>query len=282
MRVGWSKGDDRKLELPCGKCIGCRMERARAWKVRVLHEAQLYDANLIVSLTYADKWLPRSLGLEYPDFQGFMKRLRRRVAGVSLGPDGGRPIRFFVAGEYGGETGRPHFHAILFNCRFQDMQEWQNGFFSSRVAEDLWGRGNVVIDGDVTPQGAAYVTGYVTEKQEREAPHVLDLGTGELIFRRREFCQMSRSPGLGAWWYRRYGDDLFPQDAAVFPGKQVKVPRFYFERYKREADPGELEEVLEARYARAMEQREESTAARRAVREEVAVRRQEHFSRRAL
>lgn len=283
VRVGWDRGDGRWMELPCGKCIGCRLERARAWKVRILHEAQLYDYNLILTLTYADEFLPRSLSLEYTDFQGFMKRLRRRFSGVSLGPDGGRPIRFFVAGEYGGMTNRPHFHAILFNFRFPDMVKLQNGFFSSRVAEHVWSSGNVVIDGSVTPEGAAYVGGYVLSKQYRSAREdVLNIQTGELTSRRKEFVVMSRRPGIGAWWYDRFASDLFPQDHAVVEGKEFKVPRYYMERYKLQADAGELEEVLEARYERAAEQRGENSPERRAVREEVAERRSAFFNERGL
>lgn len=283
VRVGWDRGDGRWMELACGKCIGCRLERARAWKVRILHEAQLYDSNLVLTLTYADEFLPRSLSLEYPDFQGFMKRLRRRFSGVSLGPDGGRPVRFFVAGEYGGMTNRPHFHAILFNFRFPDMIKLQNGFFSSRVAEQLWRSGNVVIDGSVTPEGAAYVAGYVLSKQYRHAREdVLHLKTGELTSRRKEFVVMSRRPGIGAWWYERFASDLFPQDHAVSEGKEFKVPRFYLERYKLQADGGELEEVLEARYDRAALQRIENSRQRRAVREEVAERRSAFFNERGL
>ena len=36
---------DGKLTLPCGNCIGCRLERSRQWAVRCMHEASLYEDN---------------------------------------------------------------------------------------------------------------------------------------------------------------------------------------------------------------------------------------------
>lgn len=277
------RGDGRWLELPCGKCIGCRLDRARSWKIRICHEAQLYDSNLVVTLTYSDAFLPASLSLEYPDFQGFMKRLRRRVCGVSLGPDGGRPVRFFVAGEYGGVTGRPHFHAILFNARFPDMDRLENGYYRSSLCEELWGMGNVVIDGSVTSESAAYVAGYVLSKAyRRHQDEVVNVRTGELSDRVAEFVVMSRRPGIGAWWYRRFAGDLFPQDHAVAEGKEYKVPRYYLDRFKAEADAGQVEEVMYGRFLRAAEQRGESTPERRAVREELSERRAVAYSERGL
>jgi len=43
------------LALPCGRCIGCRLERARQWSVRVMHEASLYEENCFVTLTYSEE-----------------------------------------------------------------------------------------------------------------------------------------------------------------------------------------------------------------------------------
>lgn len=275
--IGVAPGDCAHLELPCGRCIGCREDAKRAWTLRIQHEAQLYDSNLFVTLTYHDDWLPSSRSLEYPHFQGFMKRLRKRVSGVSALPDGSRPIRFFVAGEYGDANLRPHWHAILFNTWFPDTQRLLRGKLVSPLAEELWGRGFVDI-GTFTPARAAYVAGYTRKKVygQRAADHyedVVNVRTGELSSRRREFAQMSRVPGIGAWWYQRFAGDLFPKDHAVSEGREFKVPRFYLERWKRTADPTHVEEVLHARFLKAQERREDSTPERRAVREEFAERR---------
>lgn len=274
------------LELPCGRCIGCKLDKRRSWMVRICHEAQLYDSNVFATLTYSEDFLPPSRSLEYRDFQLFVKRLRRDVSGVTVGPDGRRPVRFFVSGEYGEKWSRPHWHAILFNVRFRDSVRWLNGTVRSRQCEELWKKGDVVL-GRVTPQSAAYVAGYTMKKvlgprARLYYEDVLDVRTGELSRRRPEFVCMSLKPGIGAGWYSRFASDVFPVDYAVIDGSKRKVPRYYLERYRKEGDPADVELLLNARYERAMEQRGESTPERRAVREEDALRREALFGGREL
>jgi hypothetical protein len=277
IRFGRSETEEgEKLELPCGRCIGCRQDRTRSWSLRCMHEAQLYDSNLFLTLDYSPEKLPASRSLEYVDFQKFMKRLRKELVGVGEAPDGRRAIRFFVAGEYGEEYKRPHWHALLFNCRFPDQVRWYNGNLHSELAEKLWQNGRVVI-GDVTSASAAYVAGYTLSKKFGKAAEdyedVVDLSTGEVTSRRPEFCVMSRRPGIGSWWYDRFGDhDLFLHDHAVQEGRAYKVPRYYWERFRLDesTDPNRVEELQERRYERSrVVDPAENTAERRRVREEV-------------
>lgn len=201
-------------------------------------------------------------------------------------PGRGRPIRFFVAGEYGARNERPHFHAILFNCRFPDLEEVKPGFWLSKTADRLWEKGTTLI-GSASLETAAYVAGYTLDKVYG-APavghyDVVDRSTGELLGRRRPpFVEMSNRPGLGAWWYERFGADLFPSDHAVQEGKAYKVPRYYWERFKRTADPRLVEEIAYKRELKARENPEESRPARRAVKEEHAKLRIAAFRKRPL
>lgn len=272
LRVG-GRGGVWTHELPCGSCVGCKMDRARAWSIRIGHEAQGWDSNLFVTFDYAPEFL-RSWSLEYRDFQLFMKRCRKRFGAV----------RFFVAGEYGKLYKRPHWHAILFNLQLPDQEEFQNETFRSESLERTWGLGNCVI-GRVTARSAAYVAGYTQSKaygREAEAAYedLVDVETGDVSSRRREFCAMSRRPGIGALWYRKFAGDLFPRDSAVQDGKEFKVPRFYFEKFKL-SHPKEAEEVSFGRYLRSeLVDPEESSLERRAVREFVAQERVELFAQR--
>lgn len=286
VKVGRSRSEAARgvtLELPCGMCIGCKQDRARSWALRCVHEASLYDANTFATLTYDDAHLPERWNLDYRDFQLFMKRLRKVVRGVTAVSGGHRPIRFFCAGEYGEQNHRPHFHALLFNCHFSDSVRYVNGTSRSALVERLWGAGNVVL-GDVTPSSAAYVAGYVLSKRYgaagEVAREVLDTRTGEVFSRRAEFCEMSL--GIGREYYRRYSSDMFPHDFAVTKdGKRVKVPRYYWERFKAEADPFVVEGVRESRITRATDlDAEESSERRRCDREEVAWARVTEHSRR--
>lgn len=285
--------DGESFQVPCGKCIGCRLDRSRAWAIRITHEAQLYDTNWFATFTYRDEDLPKSGSLEYPDFQLFMKRLRRKLRGQTPGPEGGYPLRFFCSGEYGGHTGRPHFHAILFNLRVGDEQPFVNGSFWSKEIERIWEKGHVVLD-EVNVRSAAYVAGYTLKKVVENRGYTLgkkkrtrleqkiSRRTGEVFTRRVAFATMSLNPGIGAWWYRDFGRDLFPADFAVREGKRYKVPRYYWEKKRLDGDPIMIEEIEHARFLRAQCNVADSTPQRRAVREEVAQARVDLFQERGL
>ena len=128
------KGAAATRPVSCGQCYGCRLERSRQWAVRCMHEAQLYDFNSFITLTYRSD----TFSLDYTDYQLFMKRLRARF-------DHAR-IRFYMCGEYGDINGRAHFHACLFNFRFPDLVYYKKTasgakLYTSQILEDLWGHG---------------------------------------------------------------------------------------------------------------------------------------------
>lgn len=276
------------FELPCGVCVGCHKAQRRAWSIRIVHEAQLWDQNLFCTLTYRDfpyKDPDRALSpsLDYREFQKFMKRLRRFFTVRRVNPATGRlkrypsrRVRFFVAGEYGARLKRPHYHAILFNCWMPDQVRLQNGHWRSAKLEELWSHGDVDI-GSVTPASASYVAGYSSKKvygiAAREAyEDLVDMATGEALSRTPEFVKMSLKPGIGGAWYEKYGGDLFPLDRAVQDGRCYKVPRYYVEKYKLRCSPGELEVLLSSRDEKAREGRKVHTLKLRAMEHEAAQR----------
>ena len=123
------------VELPCGRCIGCRLERSRQWAIRCMHEAQMHKENSFITLTFEDKYLDKNLSLKKSDFQKFMKRLRKHYQP--------KKIRFLHAGEYGEITGRPHHHAILFGISFDDRKPWRqtpqkHTVYRSKTLEKIW------------------------------------------------------------------------------------------------------------------------------------------------
>lgn len=262
------------------------MDDGLRWKTRIVHESMLWESNLFATLQYADDRLPSSLGLEYPDFQRFMYRLRARLEGERESPDGRRPVRFFVVGEYGGKSSRPHWHVVLFNLSVPDMRWWSSRrgrVGQSELLTELWGHGYVEAS-RLNARRAAYVAGYVHKKAKRKAAaDVVDYSTGEVFERRPEFRQMSRDPGIGSWWYERFGSDLFPLDAAVVDGRRHKVPRYYWDKFRRTASAEVVEAIRQKRIERAMElPEEESSLERRAVREEAALARHDAFGGRGL
>ncbi|QXP08636.1 MAG: replication initiator protein [Arizlama microvirus] len=217
-----------RLELPCGRCIGCRLERAREWAMRCVHESKLYDDNCFITLTYSDDKLPMIPGpfsdRDYPslrprDFVLFMKRLRK-----SLEP---KTIRFFHCGEYGDQTLRPHHHALIFNHDFRDRVFVKNSksgsrLYSSRILDDLWGNGNCWV-GDVSFASAGYIARYTLKKV-----HGDNLQSHEHYYGRvPEYGTMSRRPGIGHAWAMRYMDAWYRDDVVIVNGAKSKPPRYY-------------------------------------------------------
>ena len=70
---------DMPITLPCGRCIGCRLEKSRQWAIRCVHEASMYDQNCLLTLTFDDEHLNEKRTLVKRDFQLFMKKLRKHV-----------------------------------------------------------------------------------------------------------------------------------------------------------------------------------------------------------
>lgn len=209
------------IVVPCGHCIDCRLDRARDWSLRVMHELQTAPGGAVfVTLTYDDAHLPADNGLHYEHFQAFMHRLRKALPGSG---------RFFMCGEYGEDYGRPHYHAILYNCLLPDCKLYrQTGkvtLYTSDVLARLWRRGFCSV-GAVTLHSAGYVARYSLKKVS--GPGQEDVYGG----REPPFSHQSLKPGLGYDWFCRYYSDVFPCDFVVFEGKRFRVPRYYSELYE--------------------------------------------------
>lgn len=254
----------RSLVLPCGQCVGCRLERSRQWAVRCVHEASLQDRNCFLTLTYSDEHLAPDLSLCYRDFQLFMKRLRKHARGK---------LRFFMCGEYGDRFGRPHFHACIFGFDFADKVLFRSSesgdLYRSADLEKLWRFGFATI-GEVTFESAAYVARYVVKKLTGDGEdfyyRTFDVTTGEIVPRLKEFCHMSVRPGLGSDWLRLYWKDVIGGKVVV-RGKESPVPRFYLKRLKKLDAYAQLEL---ARYREGLLTAPDRTDARLGVREQVA------------
>ena len=235
------KGDVvRTLSLPCGQCVGCRLERSRQWAMRCMHEASLHKGNSFLTLTYSNDFLPDKGQLDYSHFQKFMKRLRKRIHPV-------KP-RFYMCGEYGETTSRPHFHACIFGFDFPDKRAFKRSgsgdvLYRSTLLEELWPFGQSLI-GDVTFESAAYVARYVMKKvtgHNAQAHYErLDEYTGEVYSLVPEFTRMSLKPGIGAGWFDKYQSDVYPHDYVIVRGKETKPPKYYDRLYEK-ANPDAFE-----------------------------------------
>jgi len=163
--------------VACHKCWQCRENRINDWVGRCIAESKTATACHSITLTYGrdedgNKHHARSSVLTYSDVQKYWKRLRKN----------GYPCRYFVVGEYGGQKGRTHWHAIVFwqgevpphklNKRFngahwhQGFSHWENPSYKS----------------------LRYVCKYIQKDQ------------GE--YERQGHLAMSKKPPLGDAWFR--------------------------------------------------------------------------------
>lgn len=211
----------KSFSVPCGRCIGCRLERSRQWAVRIMHEASQHADNCFLTLTYASEQLPTGGSLQLSDFQKFFKRLRKRV---------GKPLRFFHCGEYGEALERPHYHVCLFGYGFPDKVPWSttprgDRLYVSEELAKLWPHGFSTI-GELTFDSAAYTAAYCLKKITGPAAE------GHYSGRSPEYVTMSRRPGLGAGWYDRFKSDVYPAGRVVVRGHECAPPRFYDSKFE--------------------------------------------------
>lgn len=226
--------------IPCGKCIGCRLDYASAWADRLAVEALDFpsEQRWFVTLTYSDGHLPPagSAGIHtlFPrDCTLFIKRLRSAFPSES--------IRYFLSGEYGGKFARPHYHLILFGHSFDDLKyhgknDQGDPYFISRKLDSLWGLGNCVI-AEFSWNTASYVARYVIKKVKgpHAAEHYKSLGVVP------EFCRSSRRPGIG---FNRFDGS---SDSYQLPGgRRARLPKSFIEKLKV-SDPEAAEFIIAVR-----------------------------------
>lgn len=260
---------DQPVELPCGRCIGCRLEYARQWAMRCMHEASLHKDNSFITLTYNEENVPYGYTLVKKDYQDFMKRLRYHTR---------TKIRFYACGEYGEEDLRPHYHACLFgywpkDARVLKVQDNGHKLFVSKELESIWGKGFAPF-GAVTFESAGYCARYICKKitgdRSREAYWRVDEKTGVCHQVSPEFALMSRGGrngpgGIGKGWIDKYGLEVYNADSVIINGREVLPPKYYDDQQPEE----KIQKVKEERVRRMLSNPEERTMVRMRVREEV-------------
>ena len=243
-----SRGKWKKVFLPCGQCIGCRLAKSREWALRCMHESKQHLQCSYLTLTYDDDNVPWSSKtgeqtLVKKHLQDFMKRLRFHLDPIK--------VRFFACGEYGEETHRPHYHIILFGYDFPDKYFYKLSkdgypYYISPMLTSIWGKGYCSVAA-VSFETCAYVARYVTKKLTG------DVGKEAYEGIQPEFVNMSRRPGIGKDWYDQYKSDLYPYDEAIFNGngktRVMRVPRYYDKLLEQE-DPELLASIKDKRLER--------------------------------
>lgn len=258
------------IRVPCGKCVGCRLDYSREWASRIVMESLDYPSNSIfLTLTYDQEHVPCKLsdgsdsvvhGLEQAertgvhgltlvkkDMQDFWKRLRRTI---DYNFDGENKIRYYCAGEYGGQTHRPHYHACVFGVPNDFVEVGKNKFgdslYDSPLIRESWGQGNITI-GALDMKTAAYTARYTLKKAQGQ-----DHSYNDTLGIDREFVTMSRKPGLGVNYYLEHKDEIYKNDEIILPSsskdkKNVVKPPRYFDILFNADSPKEMAKIKQAR-----------------------------------
>ena len=238
------------VSLPCGKCEQCKAAHAMEWGIRANEEAKQWKNNCFLTLTYATKNLPKKRSLREKDLTDFWKRLRKHETGFEEWTYKNKketPIRYLACGEYGSKTKRPHYHAIVFNWKPNDLRYHKttklgDRLYTSKKLENIWQKGYCII-GKVTADSAAYVARYTTKKlTEKET-----IRKG----REKEFLRMSRKLAIG---WTMWSDETRRQEIIKDEGIWIKrknkeaklkpIPN-YFKKKWREYDEMEYYETME-------------------------------------
>lgn len=200
------------LVVPCGKCLACRISKRREWKIRMLHELSYHDDASFITLTYSDQHLPTNNSLVKRDLQLFFKRLRKSYP---------NKIKYFACGEYGEQTHRPHYHAILFGLGLKDkqfvMDAWPYADWSVPTIQQK-------SFGIAEPDSIGYVAGYIDKKYSGELEENEYQSTG------REPVFKLSSNGLGLFFILDNSSDLARDLCLRLNGKEYSLPRYYLKK----------------------------------------------------
>lgn len=257
----------RKIQIiPCGKCIGCRLEYSRDWATKGCYEAELHAENWFLTITYDNEHLPEAMTMIDPktgeelgenpngslknvDTTNFLKKLRAYYERKY----NHKGIRYMLCGEYGDEGQRPHYHAIMFNLpikpeslRFHEYNENHEAMWRCPEIEQIWGKG-MIVAAEVNWNTCAYVARYVTKKVglPTEKEHYKALGIEP------EFFRMSRRPGIGREYFEQHKEEIYSKDKIIikkYGGGTLKIkpPKYYDKLYDLE-NHEKMEEIKKKR-----------------------------------
>lgn len=202
----------RGAVYPCGKCLSCRIGKAREWSARLIHELNYWSSAVFITLTYSDRFLPKNQSLVKSDLQKFFKRLRKSL--------GCRKIKYYACGEYGSKTNRPHYHAIIFGLSSSKSDK--------EIIKDCWrfcewyNFQDKKAFGTVTYDSCRYVADYIFKKYDNKKCKEV-YGDKQPPFK---VC----SQGLGLRYALNEKDNLIAHMGFTLHGSKMALPRYYVKK----------------------------------------------------
>lgn len=218
--------EDQPVQVPCSKCIGCRIDKSREWAVRCYHEIKMHKSNVFLTLTYRDEDLPEKWSLQKDDLKKFRRRMKHHAKTNDTN------YMFFACGEYSPEKKRPHYHMIIFGYWPDDakyLKKTQRGdkLYTSEEIDKLWKHGDVYV-GEANEKSAGYVARYLVKKQYIGEKREVTRKVYDWLGIEEEFLSMTTQPPIGKKYWQKYrSEGRFKHDFIIVEGKKRKPPRMY-------------------------------------------------------
>lgn len=212
------------FQLPCGKCISCRLIQAREKAIRCVHEASLYENNTFLTLTYSEENL-ESPFLIYDHAQKFLRDLRYRYPLQS--------IPYVATGEYGGQNKRPHFHLLLFNFDpgdklFHKKNKYGDILYTSKIIDEIWSRNDKEKAPSLLGPVDLSTAGYVCRYQLKKLEHGVDAD------KYKPKVEYSKRYAIGKKWIEQNWEETFTKGyVQIDSPEHYKIPRYYEDWLKK-------------------------------------------------
>ena len=206
---------DFLISLPCGKCEECRKNYATEWATRCELEARKSKGkNWFITLTYDNKHMPKDGRLKKEDIQEFIDLLVND--GIKGHATKKKDFKYWIAGEYGPLTNRPHYHGIIFNLELKDIKSagiiGKVPVFESEKIRKAWKNGYYVLE-EANGKAAAYCAKYANKSSGMNFRPLMSKGLGlEELYKEKDFII-------------KYG---YIQGAN---GRKLKIPRYFYKKF---------------------------------------------------
>lgn len=198
----------------------CIKRRVSAWSFRLMEEEKKSSSSYFITLTYHNNNLTYTENglatLVKRDVQLFMKRLRKQ---------NDEKLKYYLCGEYGSDTERPHYHVILFNAKLETIQK-------------AWNLGQIHY-GTITEASVGYTLKYIS-KPSKIPYHDRD-------DRQKEFPLMSKGIGkrymtenMIKWHKADLENRMY---CNIKDGKKICMPRYYKDKIYNQDERGILKSV---------------------------------------
>lgn len=211
-------------KVPCGKCAFCLVNKRSQWMFRIFQELQRQgNPGWFITLTYNEKYVkrvPAGLSLRFRDVQLYLKKIRKAKYYA----------KYICVGEYGGETGRPHYHLLLWtDCPGMLLEK----FWKARNGEVL----GSLFFGRLSMASAMYTLKYIIQPKQKKIDGI-----------EKTRAQFSKGLGLGYLSTAVYDYHTFDYESPCFcsvvDGREVALPRYYrykiFTKYQLRREAGRL------------------------------------------